>query len=112
MNIIRHQLQELKSPVGCSYRFRQRFKAAAIILVKPYSNAGIERVYSIFNKNKFENSDHKRLDVNRSLSSIIAVKCDRPESDHKCYNFHPDKKLIKNAKQASRKYNELHSSSK
>ena len=112
MNITRHQLQGLKSPVGCSYRFRQRFKAAEIILVKSYSNAGIERVYSIFNKNKSENSDRNWLDVNRSLSSIIAVKRGRPDSDHKCYDFHPDEKLIKNAEQASRKYNELHCSSK
>ena len=95
----------------CSYRFRPIFKFAKIILVTPHSNTGIEYVYSIVNKNKFENSDCNHLDVNRSLSSILAVKLDRPESDQK-YDFHPNKKLIKDDKQATRKYNELHSSSK
>ena len=90
MDIMLHKLQELKSPIGCSFRFRRLFKVAKIILVTPNSNAGIERVYSIVNKNKSENSDRKRLDVNRSLSSILAVKLYRPESDHKCYDFHPD----------------------
>ena len=67
----------------------------------------MECIYSIINKNKSENSDRNLFDVNRSLSSILEVKLYRLESDHKCYDFHPDKKLIKDAKQATQKYNEL-----
>ena len=68
IDIIWHQLQELKSPIDCSNRFRRLFKFAKTILVTPHSNAGIKRVYSIVNKNKSENSDRKRLDVNKLLS--------------------------------------------
>ena len=112
MDIIWHQLQEMKSQIVCNYRFTHLFKVATIILVMPHSNAGIKYIYSIINKNKFKNSDCNQLDVNRSLSSILLIKLDQPESDHKCYNFHPNKKLIKDTKQATGKYNKFHLSSK
>ena len=102
----------MKSQIVCSYRFRQLFKVATIILVIPHSNAGIECIYSIINKNKFKNSDCNQLNVNRSLSLILPTKLDQPESDHKCCNFHPNKKLIKDTKQATGKYNKFHLSSK
>ena len=41
MDIVWHQLEEPKSPIGCSYRFRRLFKVAKIILVTPHSNDGI-----------------------------------------------------------------------
>lgn len=52
MDITWHQLQELKSSAGCSYRFRQLFKIVTTILVTAHSNAGSECVYSIFKKSK------------------------------------------------------------
>ena len=65
MDIIWYQLQELKSPTGCSYRFRRLFKVVKIILVTMQPNSGIERVYTNVNKNRFENSDCNRLDANK-----------------------------------------------
>ena len=52
MDITWHQLQELKSSAGSSYRFRQLFKIVKTILVTAHSNAGIKYVYSIFKKTK------------------------------------------------------------
>jgi len=109
IDVIWYELQNPKSPIGSNYRFGKLFKVAKIIIITPHSNAGIERVYYLVHKNKPENSDRNRLDVNRSLSSIFAVKVDRPESVCKCFDFQPDQKLLKNAKQATRKYNQLHS---
>ena len=66
------ELQNLKSPIGSTYRFRKLFKVAKIIIITPHSNAGVERVYSLVNKTKPEKSDCNCPDVNRSLSSILA----------------------------------------
>jgi hypothetical protein len=75
----------------------------------PHSNAGIEHVFSLVNKNKSENSDRNRLDIERSLSTILAVKLDRPESEFNCYDYSPSESLLKDAKKATKKYNDSHS---
>ena len=76
--------QEMKSSVGNNFRFHNLIEVAKIVLITPHSNAGIERVYSLMNKNKSEGSEKNRLDIDGSLSSILAVKLDRPESSFKC----------------------------
>ena len=78
------------------------------MLSVPHSNAGIERVYSLVNKNKRLGSERNRLDINGSLASIIAVKLDRPESQTKCYDYAPDADLLTAAKSATTNYNRLH----
>ena len=93
-----------------TYQFRLLFNVARLVLVTPHSNAGIKRVYALVNKNKAEGTDRNRLDIEGSLSSILAVKLARPEAFFKCYDFKPDEKLLHDAKKAKRKYNMLHSS--
>ncbi len=85
MDVIWYLIQQLKSPIGNCYRFSLLFQVARLVLITPHSNAGIERVFSLVNKNKSEGSDRNRLDIERSLSSILAVKLDCPESFSNSY---------------------------
>ena len=66
----------------------------------PHSNAGIERVYNK-NKNRHEGSERNRLEIDGSLSSILAVKLDTPESQHKYFMFKPSKLLLYDGKEAT-----------
>ena len=108
MDVIWHQIQEMKSPAGDNFRFKLLFRVAVLVLITPHSNAGIERVYSLVNKNKGEGSDRNRMDIGGTLSSILAVKLGRPESTCACHSFNPSQNLIESAKRATRTYNDEH----
>lgn len=108
LDMIWYHLYQMKSLVGNNYRFRLLFNVARLALVTPHSNAGIERVYALVNKNKSEGCNRNRLDIDGSLSAILAVKLDRPESFTKCYDFKPSEKLLVKAKKATTKYNSMH----
>ena len=79
------------------------FNVARLVMVAPHSNAGLERVYALVNKNKKEGSDRNRLDIEGTLSSILAVKLDQPEAFSKCYEFTPGLNLMSEAKKATTK---------
>ena len=98
------------SSVGGNYRYHSLFEVAKIVSITPHSNAVIERVYSLVTKNKPEGSGRNRLDIDGSLSSILAVKLDRPESSFKCYNYIPSEALTEKAKRATKEYNDPHCS--
>ena len=66
----------MKSPIGNKKRFNILFEIAQIALLLEVSNAAIERLFSLVNKNKNESSDRNRLDQNKTPSSILAVKFD------------------------------------
>ena len=109
MDVIWHQLQELSSPAGDNLRFRLLFRVALLVLITPHSNAGIERVYSLTNKNKPEGSDRNRMDIDGTLASIIGVKLARPESAESCcYKYEPSQKVLDAAKKATKNYNAEH----
>ena len=72
-------------------------------MVAPHSNAGIKRVYDLANKNKSEDSDRNRLDIEGTLLSILVVKLDQLEASSKCYEFTPDVKLMSEAKKSNNK---------
>ena len=101
----------MKSLVGSYCRFRNLFIVAHLVFVTPHSNAGIEHVYSLVNKNKKEGSDRNKLDIERLFSAILAVKMDQPGFFSKCFDFKPSQKLVKEAKKAATKYNDSHLSS-
>ena len=109
IDTIWYHLQKMKSSCGENFRLHLLFRVALIILLTPHSNAGIGRVYSLVKKNKPENSDRNRLNIEGSLSSILSVKLDAPESSIKCYNFKPSSKLLEKAKKATTQYNSEHS---
>ena len=110
MDTIWYMFNNLKSLVGNNSRFHLLFQVAKLILVKPHSNSGIERFYSLVNKNKEQGTERNRLDIEGSLSSILAAKLDRPESKFACYNYQSDESLLASAKKATRLYNEAHCS--
>ena len=103
MDIIWYHLRQLKSPVASNLRFRLLFEVARLVLLLPNSNAGIERFFSLVNKNR--GSDRNRLDIEGSLSSILSVKLERQESVTKCYEFVPSSNLLKDAKKVTVTYN-------
>ena len=75
-----------------------------------HSNAAIERLFSLLNKNKNESSDRNHFDQDKTLSSILAVKLDRlGTSSALCYEFQPDKELLSMAKKAVVNHNKEHS---
>ena len=52
IDIIRYYIYQMKSSVASNYRFGILFNVARLVLVTPYSNPGIERLYALVNKNK------------------------------------------------------------
>ena len=77
---------------------------AKLILITPHSNGRIERVYFLVNKNKRQGKERNRLDIEGSLSSILAVKLEIPESKFAYYNYRPDDSLLVSAKKATLLY--------
>ena len=80
IDIIRYYLYQMKSSVARNYRIRLLFSVARLMLVRLHSNAGTERVCALVNKNNAEATDRNRLDIEGSLSSILAVKLAQPEA--------------------------------
>ena len=58
-------------------------------------------MFSFVNKNKNENLDINRLDIEESLSSILIGKFERPESKEKCYLNNSDKEFLQNTKKVT-----------
>ena len=73
-DIIWSYFYQMKSPVASNYRFQVLFNIARLVLITLNSNAGIEHVYALVNKNNAEGTDRNRLDIKGSLSSIFALK--------------------------------------
>ena len=63
------------------------------------------RVFSLVNKNNSAGSDWNKLGIEGSLSCILAVKMQRPESQEKCYYFKPSDELLNSVKKATYTYN-------
>ena len=57
IDVIWYHLFQTKSSVVNIYRFRLLFNVARMVMVAPHSNARIERVYALVNKNKSEGGD-------------------------------------------------------
>ena len=94
MDTIWYMLNNLKSLVGNNSNFHLLFQMATLILIMPHSNSGTERVYSLVNKNEQQGTEHNRFEIEVSLSSILAVKLDRPESKFACYNYQHDSSIL------------------
>ena len=100
---------QLKNPAASNNHFKNLFQVARLVLLIPHSNAGTERLFSLVNKNKKYGADRSHLDIEGSLSPILTVKFDRPESESKCYNFLPSAELLHDSKKATSTYNKEHS---
>ena len=109
-NAIWYMLNNHISPVGNNSRFHLLFQVAKLILMTSHLNAGMERVYCLVNKNKRQGAERNGLDIEGSLSNILVVKFDRPESKFACYNYRPDNSLLVSRKKATRLCNKAHCS--
>ena len=100
MDTVWYILNNLKSPIGNNSSFRLLFQVAKLILIMPYSNVTVERVYSLTKNNKQQGTECNHLDIKGSLSSILAIKLDRTESKFACYNFRADDSLLVSTKKS------------
>ena len=77
-----------KMQIAGTTRKRYKFlpKVAEVVLVLPHSNADLERLFSIFRKNKTDATSSLKLDG--TLSSILAIKLKYPEPVVPCHKFH------------------------
>ena len=76
---------------------------ASLVLVLPYSSAGLERLFSVVRKNKTDM--RSSLKSGGTLSSILTTKAYNPESLNLCYKWRPDKDLLDLSKKATITYN-------
>ena len=86
-------------------RFPRLSKVAQLALILPHSNAEDERVFSLINENK--TAFRPNLSLDRTLSSIVAVKLATPEP---CMKFEPPPNIIAMARKATMNYNRAHTS--
>lgn len=73
-------------------------KVALAVLIIPHSNAGEERVFSVTRRNKTD--FYSNLDLQRSLSSIMTIKMNKPEKLLPCPKFKPSNNLLTKCKVA------------
>ena len=65
---------------------------------------GEERVFSVIRK--IRRDDRAKLQLEGTLSSLVTVKLNLPESKTQpCYTFQPSKALLQKAKKATSYYN-------
>ena len=95
----------MKSVVGNNERFSLLLKDGLVVLLTPHSNASIERVVFVVNKNKSEGNDRSRSDIEGCLLSILTVKLDGSESVSSCLDYDPDDSYYKQPKKAAVNYN-------
>lgn len=116
MGTIWHILQFIKSSIGNGYRSRTLFIVIRNILITSQSVAvyrdSITSSLLTFKKNKRKGTERKRLDIDGTLSSILVVKLDKPESEKPCYKYKPDEELMGAVKKATHNCKVTHSSQK
>ena len=92
MDTIWGYLAEMKLPRMNTERFGRLAKVAKVVLTIPHSNAGVERVFSIIRK--IRQDDRARMQLQGTLSSLITVNMNLPESKaNPCYSFEPPLQL-------------------
>ena len=104
MDRIWGHIADIKLPGMGSARFARLAEVAKLVLTIPHSNAGEERVFSVICK--IRRDDRGKLQLEGTLSSLVTVKLNLPESKTQpCYTFQPSKALLQKAKKATSYYN-------
>lgn len=95
----------------CGENFADVSPIAKLALTIPHSNAAEERVFSVIRK--IRRDDRGKLQLEGTLSSLVTVNLNLPESKAQpCYAFQPSKTLLQQAKKATSYYNKEVCSSK
>ena len=104
MDRIWGHIADMKLPGMDSARFARLAEVAKLVLTIPHSNAREERVFSVIRK--IRRDDRAKLQLEGTLSSLVTVKLNLPESKAQpCYTFQPSKALLQKAKKATSYYN-------
>ena len=64
-----------------------------------------ERFFSLAKSNKNKSLEKNRSDIEGSLSSLLTIKLERPQSKEKCYLQKSNNELLQNAKEVTIKTN-------
>lgn len=84
MDRIWSHIAEMKLPGMDIARFGRLAEVAKLVLTIPHSNAGEERVFSVIRK--IRRDDRANLQLHGTLSSLVTVKLNLPETiAHPCY---------------------------
>ena len=86
-----------------SLKFPYLSQVGRLVMVIPHSNAGEERVFNLIRQNKTQ--FRPSLNNDGTLSSLIQVKLANHDS---CVTWDPPKSLLKTAKGATKRYNDMH----
>ena len=76
-DVLWHYIAKIIVPGTCNKRFKLLPQVASLVLVLPYSSAGLERLFSVVRKNKTDMRSSLKLDG--TLSSILTTKAYNPD---------------------------------
>ena len=105
VDILWWYISHMVIPKSSSRRFRYLQKVAELVLIL-HSNAGEERLFSMVRKNKTDS--RSSLNLHGTLSDLLSMKLQYPESTSPCFKFNPDGELLAASKRAAREYNNEH----
>jgi hypothetical protein len=108
VDILWRYIAHMLTPGSTASRFRYLQKVGELVLVLPHSNAGEERLFSMVRKNKTDSRSSLKLDG--TLSNLLAMKLQYPESSVPCFRWNPDEVLLTDSKKAAKAYNDEHKS--
>ena len=106
MDVLWYHIAQIKLPDTSINRFKHLPLVAEIVLIIPHSNSGQERLFSIVRKNKTDSRSSLKLDG--SLSSILAMKCQNPESVTPCFKWRPEEEILQKSSRSTYTYNQKH----
>ena len=76
-DVLWHYIAKIIVPGTCNKRFKLLPQVASLVLVLPYSSAGLERLFSVVRKNKTDMRSSLKLDG--TLSNILTTKAYNPD---------------------------------
>ena len=101
MDTMLHHINKMKI-VGTNLKWLKWFPIKAeVILVIPYSNTELERLFKIVRKTRYNSRFSLKMDG--TLSSILAMKSKYPESVIPYHRFQPGSAMTISAKYATTK---------
>ena len=87
--------------VGSIYMFKMLFNIIRLILITSNSNSGEKKRFYTCEEEQVRRNHRNKLDIERSLSLILAVKLDWPQSVQKSFDCKSEKNILNAAKKAS-----------
>ena len=96
IDVLWHYIEKIIVPGTCNKRFKLP------LFLYPYSNTGLEELFSVVRKNKTDTRSSLKLDG--TLSSILTTKTYSRESLNLCYKWRTDEDLLDLSEKTTRAY--------